>query len=149
MLNNNTYSQKAYIVYLTIALELPSIWPKVAKEFADAISGNGTSLMNGISWWNNLIYTDMERIAITCNDVKPFKPPSIEEVVDSYLEVYYNVSRFVFGVVTSEPDAGCQYWPYTPPERFDGPWNRTLKNPMLIISSTVRHTSIYARWPSV
>ncbi|KAK7682660.1 hypothetical protein QCA50_014043 [Cerrena zonata] len=123
-------------LYITIALEIPGIWPKVAKEFAEAIAGNGTGLLNGISWWNNLIYTDMERIAITCNDVKPFPSPSTEEIVDGYLNVYHKVSRFVFGVVTSEPDAGCQYWPYTPPERFDGPWNHTLRNPMLIISST-------------
>lgn len=116
---------------------MPTIWPKVAKEFAEAIFGNATALLNGISWWNNLIYTDLERIAITCNDVKPFPPPSVEEVADTYLNVYYNVSRFVFGVVTSEPDAGCQYWPFTPPERFDGPWNHTLQTPMLIISSTV------------
>lgn len=122
-------------MYVTVALEMPGLWPQVAQQFHEAISGNATSLLNGIQWWNNLIYTDLERSAITCNDLKPFAPPSIEEVVDGYLDVYYNVSRSVFGVVTSEPDAGCQYWPVTPPERFEGPWNHTLKTPMLIITS--------------
>ncbi|EJF56709.1 hypothetical protein DICSQDRAFT_174660 [Dichomitus squalens LYAD-421 SS1] len=32
--------------------------------------------------------------------------------------------------------SGCQYWPVTPPERYLGPWNKTLSNPILIISNT-------------
>ena len=60
-----------------------------------------------------------------------------EEIIDESLFVLENISRFGFAVTTSEPDNGCEYWPVTPPERFEGPFNNTLNNPILIVSNTV------------
>ena len=122
-------------MYLTISLERPSRWPAVAQLFNQAMSGNATELLNNIQQSGSTV--DLERSAVTCNDANPFLPPSIEELVDEYLFDYYNVSRFIFGILTSEPDAGCQYWPFTPPERFEGPWDHVLRNPILILSSEV------------
>ena len=64
--------------------------------------------------------------------------PSAEAIIDEWLDVYENVTRFAFSVVATEQDGGCHYWPARPPERFSGPWNRTLRNPMLVMSARVR-----------
>ena len=61
--------------------------------------------------------------------------------MDEWLDVYQKVSPLVFSSVTSEPDLGCEYWPVTPPERFQGPWNNTLSNTILVLSNTVSETS--------
>lgn len=125
-------------MYLLGALEVPSTWEKAAVGFSEAMQGNGTTMLNSDVF---ALGTDLERSAVSCNDNLPFSPPAPEEVVDEVLDVFYNVSRLVFSVITTEPDAGCQYWPVTPPERFQGPWNNTLRNPVLVISNTVRMVS--------
>lgn len=103
------------------------------------MQGDPTDLLN-FSEMNP--YADLERSSVTCNDLPKFAPLSPEEVTDELLRVYRNVTQFVFSVVTLEADAGCQYWPVTPPERFTGPWNNTLRNPILILSSTVSGQSV-------
>lgn len=123
-------------VYLLGALESPSSWPGAARAFAQAMDGDGTAVLNGLSHTQYL--SDLERSAVSCNDNKPFKAPTPEEVIDEQLDVLKHLTRFALAVVVAEPDAGCQYWPVTPPERFLGPWNHTLRNPVLIISNTVR-----------
>lgn len=100
------------------------------------MDGDGTAVLNGLSHTQYL--SDLERSAVSCNDNKPFKAPTPEEVIDEQLDVLKHLTRFALAVVVAEPDAGCQYWPVTPPERFLGPWNHTLRNPVLIISNTVR-----------
>lgn len=85
---------------------------------------------------------DLERSAVTCNDNLPFPPPSPEEVINESIGTLKNVSRFALSVVRTEPDSGCQFWPVEPPERFQGPWNHTLKNPMLIHSNKVDSTCL-------
>lgn len=99
------------------------------------MAGNGTRILNFLNDWR--LYNDLERPAVSCNDAPPFSPPSAEAVVDEYLDVYHNVSKFVFSVLTTEPDSGCQFWPVKPVERFTGPWNQTLRNPILLVSNTV------------
>lgn len=115
----------------------------VAQLFNRAMSGNGTGILSGLQQPG--ITVDLERSAVTCNDVQPFSAPSTEQIVDEYLFDYYNVTRFIFGILTSEPDAGCQYWPFTPPERFNGPWDHVLNNPILILSSEVSHVFFWDR----
>lgn len=116
----------------------PAIWPTGAKILSEAMNGNGTALLNlnAMSSPPHVAY-DLVRSAVSCNDNMPFVPPSAEEAIDEWLYVYENVSRFVFSVVTSEPDTGCQHWSVTPPERFNGPWNHTLRNPILVASALV------------
>ncbi|EIW53437.1 uncharacterized protein TRAVEDRAFT_74763 [Trametes versicolor FP-101664 SS1] len=121
-------------LFLLGALESPSSWPGAARAFAQAMDGDGTAVLNGLSHTQYL--SDLERSAVSCNDNKPFKAPTPEEVIDEQLDVLKHLTRFALAVVVAEPDAGCQYWPVTPPERFLGPWNHTLRNPVLIISNT-------------
>ena len=118
-------------------LEHPTLWSSGAEVLAQAIRGDATALLNSI---NYKPLRDLERSAVSCNDNVPSsfrKPPPVEEIIDEWLYDYQNVSRFVFSVVTMEPDSGCHYWPVDPPERYSGPWNHTLRNPMLVMSSRV------------
>jgi len=119
--------------YLLSSLLRPFLWPNVAYEIASAISGEGRHVLNALA---PNMYRDLERSGVSCNDNPSLPRASAEDVVDELLYVYQNVSRFVFSVVTTEPDAGCEYWPVTPPERFQGPWNHTLRNPILVLSNT-------------
>ncbi|KAI9056406.1 hypothetical protein FKP32DRAFT_1586161 [Trametes sanguinea] len=121
-------------LYILGALISPTSWPSAASDIAQALAGNGTAMLNAV---NEKDTKDLERSAVSCNDAAPFAPPTAQQVIDEQLYDLEHVSRFSLAVVTSEPDAGCQFWPVTPPERFEGPWNRTLKNPMLIISNTL------------
>ncbi|THH28991.1 hypothetical protein EUX98_g5194 [Antrodiella citrinella] len=121
--------------YVQLLLQRPITWPKAAFDIASAINGDGSFILNAME---PNMYRDLERSAVSCNDNPPFALANVrpEDVVDELLYVYQNVSHFVFNVVTAEPDAGCQFWPVTPPERFQGPWNNTLSNPILVLSNT-------------
>ncbi|KAI0634190.1 TAP-like protein-domain-containing protein [Trametes polyzona] len=121
-------------LFLLGALESPSSWRDAAQAFDQAINGDGSAVLNTLQ--DSQFLQDLERSAVSCNDNKPFDAPTPEEVIDEQLYVLQHVSRFGLAVVVSEPDAGCQFWPVTPPERFLGPWNHTLRNPILIVSNT-------------
>lgn len=123
-----------HTVYIFMLLQRPPVWEIGSEVLSEAINGDGTALLNSIQYG---VY-DLERPAVSCNDNMPFKAPSAEEIIDEWLDVYENVTRFVFSTVITEPDSGCIYWPVTPPERFNGPWNHTLKNQILVMSSLVR-----------
>lgn len=123
-------------------LVVPLSWPHAAEALAQALAGSGTAVLDAVQPRPD---GDLTRSAVACNDQKPFALPPAETVVDELLDVFHKVSRLSFTVVTTEPDAGCQYWPVIPPERFQGPWNNTLSNRILILSNTVRfyfHISI-------
>ena len=121
-------------LFILGGLEFPEGWPGIAKGLAAAMNGDGSTMLNTVDTKDLL---DMERSAVSCNDQRPFAPPSAETIVDAGIETLKSVSRFFWSVIISEPDSGCQYWPVTPPERYLGPWNKTLNNPILIISNTV------------
>ncbi|KAI0343760.1 hypothetical protein BDW22DRAFT_1428303 [Trametopsis cervina] len=120
-------------MYILSLLQVPETWSEGAFTLQEAISGRGARILDRFQLNPN---ADLARSAVSCNDNAPFEAPTAETVVDEWLDVYKDVSRAVFSVVTTEPDAGCQYWPVTPPERFQGPWNHTLRNPILIFSNT-------------
>lgn len=118
--------------FIMSRLPYPKRWPETAIAIADALSGNVSTVL-GLLGPSTL---DMERRAVSCNDNNPFSPPSSETIVDTWLKNFQEITHFAFSFPINEPDAGCQYWPVTPPERYQGPWNKTLRNPILIISNT-------------
>ncbi|OCH85906.1 hypothetical protein OBBRIDRAFT_797713 [Obba rivulosa] len=124
--------------YILEGLEAPLSWPTLAEHLSSAIQGNGTAILSALQTIPSYFYDlyDLSRSAVSCNDNKPFAPPSAQDVVDELLKVEEEVAPFAFAAVISEPDAGCQFWPVNPPERFGGPWNHTLRNPILIVSNT-------------
>lgn len=133
-----------------MALQRPRAWPEFSTSLAFAMSGNGTSLYNQLL--RNVgvpepLRSDLARLAVTCIDSPPPDTkddfPTPEELADIGMETIANVSRrFGMSVSISEPDGGCQFWPVRGPERFTGPWNHTLANPMLIVSNTVSDLSL-------
>ncbi|EJT96862.1 hypothetical protein DACRYDRAFT_102606 [Dacryopinax primogenitus] len=123
--------------FLFQTLAVPSTWPKAAGILAAAMAGEGKLLLTQKGFYPPP--QDMSRQAVTCNDALPLTPstaPSYDEVLDELLDVMHTQTKFVWNVLTSEPDSGCQYWPVSPPERFTGPWNHTLRNPIVIFSNT-------------
>lgn len=121
-------------LFIEGGLEGPTSWPQIAAGLAEAMRGDGAAVLNAV---NTRELVDLERSAVSCNDQRPFAPPKPETIVDAGMEVLKHVSRFFWSVIIAEPDSGCQYWPVTPPERYLGPWNKTLNNSILIISNTV------------
>lgn len=118
------------------------------------MSGNGTALFNKIVPDYHIdnppslsASQDLTRLAVTCLDSPPPDSlenyPTAEQLADQGLKTLQDGSIH-FGLSTgiTEPDGGCQYWPVKGPERFTGPWNATLKTPMLIVSNTVRYLSV-------
>ena len=90
-------------------------------------------------------FYDVERPVCACNDKQNIPYPSVDELVDEAPTNYHNISHFVLSTLASEPSPGCQYWPIVPIERFQGLWNHTLRNPVLILANTVsrKDGSIY------
>lgn len=126
--------------FLLLTLQRPINWPVASSSIAKAMKGDGGDMLR---LTQSGMYRDVERHAVTCNDNIPSLPPTAEEEVDEWLDVYQKVSPLVFSSVTSEPDLGCEYWPVTPPERFIGPWNNSLSNTILVLSNTVSRICMY------
>lgn len=134
---------------ILIFMEGPVRWPLLASSLADAMDGDGSAILNFLLPQYTLnpgpppsAARDLQRLAVTCLDSPPPSSPedfpTPEQLADIGLATISNVSHhFGMSISISEPDGGCQFWPVTPPERFTGPWNHTLKNPILIVSNTV------------
>ncbi|KAI0767486.1 TAP-like protein-domain-containing protein [Fomes fomentarius] len=120
-------------LFLLGTIESPQSWPDMAQLFAAALAGDVSGVLDVV---NTPQYVDLQRSGVSCNDQKPFKAPTPEETIDEAIDVYEKVTRFNLAVTIAEADSGCQYWPVSPPEKYTGPWNNTLKNPLLIISNT-------------
>nr|VWO95568.1 N/A [Ganoderma boninense] len=117
-------------------LENPGSWGMAAEAVFSAMNGNATGVLDALALQVAGDPADLQRSAVTCNDENPFAPPTAETLVEAALESLQNISRFYYAAIVTEPDSGCQYWPFTPPERYLGPWDNTPKNPILIISNT-------------
>lgn len=140
---------------MLIFMEGPKSWPFLASYLADAMVGQGGILLSFLlpNYMLNPMpgrsgSRDLQRLAVTCLDspspasLADFPTP--EGLADIGLATIANVSRhFGMSISISEPDGGCQFWPVQPPERFTGPWNHTLKNPILIVSNTVRSLILF------
>lgn len=128
------------------SLERPALWPAWSKALAQAMSGDGQEVYNslaGVAGPDALANADLARLGVTCADSPPPKSrkefPTAEDLADELMGTMRTVSpRFGAHVHLGEQDGGCQFWPTAGrgPERFAGPWNHTLKVPMLITSNT-------------
>ncbi|GJE93494.1 alpha/beta hydrolase [Phanerochaete sordida] len=119
-------------MFLLGNLVTPLSWPAAAHALAQAMTGDGAAVLDAVQ---PRAGADLQRSAVSCNDQLPHAAPAPGAVVGELLDVFRTVTRLAFTVVTTEPDAGCEFWPVTPPERFAGPWNHTLSNPILILSN--------------
>lgn len=129
------------------AMEQPSRWPAFASDLDNAMRGNPTPLLNKILPNPNrdrFDHSNLARFAVTCIDSLPFNKsdpstfPTPEFLARRIVARVNNTSKY-FGASTglTDIDGGCQFWPVNGVERYPGPWNRTLANPVLVISSSV------------
>ncbi|PIL24469.1 hypothetical protein GSI_14223 [Ganoderma sinense ZZ0214-1] len=126
---------RARIFFMRV-LENPGSWGMAAKALDSAMNGNASAVLDALAHQAAGEPTDLQRSAVTCNDEKPFAPPTPGTLVRAALQSLQTISRFYYAAIITEPDSGCQYWPFNPPERYLGPWNNTPTNPILIISNT-------------
>jgi hypothetical protein len=126
----------------------PRKWPDASRDIAAAIAGNAGPMLSGLLA-HSASLTDLENEAVTCADSASSSTtsPTPEEVAVEYQDIFANMSRWGLGhsTVAGSP---CEHWPaqLAPPERFGGPWNATLSNPILIISNEVgKQTSYHDR----
>lgn len=129
------------------AMESPDQWPRFASELESAIRGNPAPLLNRIlpdPDRQRYSHADLPRFAVTCIDSLQFNKsdpstfPTPESLARQIVARVNTTSKY-FGASTglSDIDGGCQFWPVDGVERYTGPWNRTLANPVMIISCTV------------
>ncbi|KAH8101567.1 hypothetical protein BXZ70DRAFT_102751 [Cristinia sonorae] len=117
------------------AIKQPNSWPSAAHDLASLMEGHAEGVVNAMH--HRRLYFDLERSAAICNDGPQVAPRPIGDVVDENLDVFDNISRFVFAAISAERGVGCQYWSIKPHERFTGPWDHTLKNPILLITNEI------------
>lgn len=128
---------------LYFATNAPMRWPHIARAYAQALSGDPTLLYDFLATPPELPPMpdpngDLARSAVSCADSYVSKRgASAEELGRGTLEVLKVTPRFALSPVTFEPDGACEFWPTKghEPERFTGPFNHTLANPMLILSA--------------
>ncbi|KAJ1302794.1 hypothetical protein OPQ81_003101 [Rhizoctonia solani] len=129
------------------AMEAPRGWPSFAHDLEDAIRGNPAPLLNKIlpdPARDRFDHANLARYAVTCIDSLPFNKsdpstfPTPEHLARRVVARVNNTSKY-FGGSTglTDIDGGCQFWPVDGAERYAGPWNRTLANPVMVISSSV------------
>ncbi|KAJ3408764.1 hypothetical protein HDV05_004758 [Chytridiales sp. JEL 0842] len=124
------------------ALYSPNQWPNIAQAFADLIyRENATTIANMITTGDDSSFCPLKDDsgsfgfpAVKCNDGQD------DHTVP--LETWLTTAETV---ETISPLAGrgwtfmglrCKYWPSRPVERYAGPWNKTLRNKILLIGNT-------------
>ncbi|KAF8713633.1 alpha/beta hydrolase fold, partial [Rhizoctonia solani] len=129
------------------AMEAPPRWPAFARDLEEAIKGNPAPLLNKVlpdPARDRFDHGNMARYAVTCIDSLPFNKsdpstfPTPEYLAQRVVQRVNSTSKY-FGGSTglTDIDGGCQFWPVDGIERYAGPWNRTLANPVMVISSSV------------
>ncbi|CAE7062703.1 unnamed protein product [Rhizoctonia solani] len=83
--------------------------------------------------------------AITCSDAADAGDVTTRDVFDFVVNVTHTISP-MFGPVGIPRLARpfCHRWPVRAVERYTGPWNKTLSNPILVIGNTADPATPYA-----
>lgn len=131
---------------MLIALEVPQQWPQFATYLSLAIDSRNATYLHHILTATST-GGEMERTAVTCADSPPYSSansslwPTPEQFTDQALHALRTYSRrWGLTTLSTEPDGGCEFWPTNKiedlerekVERFDGPWDATFNNPVLI-----------------
>ncbi|KAG9105175.1 hypothetical protein FRC07_009539 [Ceratobasidium sp. 392] len=72
--------------------------------------------------------------AVTCADAIDAGNITTKDVFDFLVYVTRNVSQ-MFGPSWGDGGLYCHHWPVRAVERYAGPWNKTLSNPILVIGN--------------
>lgn len=77
---------------------------------------------------------DFSYQGITCGDAIDMVDVRTKDVLDFLVHVTRNVSS-MFGPMWGEAGQYCHKWPVRAVERYTGPWNKKLVNPILVIGN--------------
>ncbi|CUA68530.1 Putative hydrolase Mb2247c [Rhizoctonia solani] len=127
------------------ALLSPLTWTNFTLQLQSAMEGDPAPLLNRfIPDPSRELFdkAELARYAITCADSPQFNGtnsfPTPQSLARNTLNRIKNISRYFGGSPgTSDIDGGCQFWPVDSVEKFTGPFNKTLANPIVIVSSVV------------
>lgn len=72
--------------------------------------------------------------AITCADAQDPGNATTKDVFSEIIFASLN-SSMMFGPLFGDGGFWCHLWPARAPERYAGPWNATLKNPIIVIGN--------------
>ncbi|CAE6409120.1 unnamed protein product [Rhizoctonia solani] len=74
--------------------------------------------------------------AVTCADAQDAGNTTTKDVFDFVVKVTRHVSH-MFGPISTAQISGtyCHHWPVRAVERYTGPWNKKLSNPILVIGN--------------
>ncbi|KAH7093915.1 TAP-like protein-domain-containing protein [Auriculariales sp. MPI-PUGE-AT-0066] len=109
----------------------PATWPNVATLLAAAISGDGSGIITSLS--SVELDTTVPASArfvfdqVMCMDAPALSPHEASVAVDKLEEAVYFASWRM---------KACHAWQVRGKYRFDGPFNHTLRNPILVIGNT-------------
>jgi hypothetical protein len=61
---------------------------------------------------------------------------AVRDDILRYIDISANCVSVLVGPIFPQPPHQCHVWPYRAKERYSGPFNKTLKNPILVIGNT-------------
>ncbi|TBU61574.1 alpha/beta-hydrolase [Dichomitus squalens] len=103
--------------------------------------GNTTALTRREQVFTQNSYTEP---AVVCADSVDADPSVNTTVIfDDIVDIVRTVSPS-FGAVGPVPWQRCSYWPVRAPERYQGPFNRTLANKVLLIGNAYDNATPFA-----
>ncbi|MGH3316517.1 MAG: alpha/beta hydrolase [Nocardioidaceae bacterium] len=120
---------------LFASLTNPAAWPQLAQDLEQAATGDGSALATQASAvLAGTRSADGEApTAVTCTDSTARRDP------DDWPRVLARMTRVseVGGPFVGWSSwAPCASWPARAAERYRGPWNRSTKNPILVVGTT-------------
>ncbi|CAE6451043.1 unnamed protein product [Rhizoctonia solani] len=76
-----------------------------------------------------------DRQGITCADAQDAGNTTTKDVFDFVVKTTRQVSHMFGPIGATLPETYCHRWPVRAVERYTGPWNKTLSNPILVIGN--------------
>ncbi|QRV92027.1 Abhydrolase domain-containing protein [Ceratobasidium sp. AG-Ba] len=119
----------------------PTKWPKLAEDilaYWNFLTNNGTTTKRSLPLPEKRQTTDKAPVysiqAITCADAMDAGNTTTKDVFDELVRVTRDVSQ-MFGPSWGIAGFYCHRWPVRAVERYTGPWNNKLANPILVIGN--------------
>ncbi|CAE6510606.1 unnamed protein product [Rhizoctonia solani] len=81
--------------------------------------------------------------AITCGDSQDARRVTTKEVFDDIIKITREVSHMFGPIAVLSSATYCHRWPVRAVERYTGPWNKKLSNPILVLSNKVDPVTPY------
>ncbi|QRV77215.1 Abhydrolase domain-containing protein [Ceratobasidium sp. AG-Ba] len=135
----------------------PAQWPEVARTILTArnfLTSNGTLTKRSLSLPEKRQTNATEkasaygRQSITCADAIDAGNTTTRDVFDEMVRVTRDVSQ-MFGPAFEIGGFYCHRWPVRAVERYTGPWNKKLANPILVIGNEADPVTPYRSAKSV